>query len=275
METNDPTPQQPNEETTDAAGSPARAAPQGGYDIVGPPAERPEPARPEPPAAPAATGLDEVSAAAGSTFQPAGPAASDPVVRRVWGRRREWAWPMLWMVASIAFVVLLRYSVLSASLLVLAIGIGAGAYQIAITLERPVRVTAQHAAQEFYGALNHRFPNYRRAYGLLTAGGQRSERFMDLAGFRAYWNAVRGGFSRAPAWLRPPELRVEKFECHYDAGKTTAEIEYVLRVVWPRKAATSEPLAQIPMRNLAVRGPDGMWYLNSGSLPGQWEPLAP
>ena len=58
-------------------------------------------------------------------------------------------------------------------LILLVGGLGAVvlSYPILITLERPVRITPEQAARDYFGALSHHFPHYRRMWLLLSARG--------------------------------------------------------------------------------------------------------
>jgi hypothetical protein len=128
-------------------------------------------------------------------------------------------------------------------------------------------VTPEQAVKEFYGAAAHRLPNFRRMYILLTTDGRQSDEFSDFAAFRAYWQAAVARLSRSRAWLVPLDFRVEGFRCRYNGEKTLASIRYILKVSPRGRPETDEPTAEFEMHNLAVKGPDGQWYLNDGTLP--------
>ena len=61
------------------------------------------------------------------------------------------------------------------------------AYPILITLERPVRITPEQAVNDYYSALSHHAPHYRRMWLLLSDAGRVSGSYASFEGFRAYW----------------------------------------------------------------------------------------
>ena len=211
---------------------------------------------------------------AGSTFQPAaaGERLGDdevpqelPAVDEVWNRWAEWQQPLLASAAVIAAGVLIKlWPVFTAMLFVLA-GLVYGLYHIAISLEVPVRVTAEQAIREFCDALGHRLPNYRRMYCLLTTDGKRSAEFTDFASFRSYWRRQVERLATSQIWLRPLEFRVEDCKLRYNVEKTFAVARYKLQV-FRRDRASAGPLADVEVSHALVKGPDGHWYLNSGIM---------
>ena len=60
-------------------------------------------------------------------------------------------------------------------------------YPILITLERPVRITPEQALRDYYGALSHHLPHFRRMWLLLEHGGRISTAYGSFEGFKAYW----------------------------------------------------------------------------------------
>jgi hypothetical protein len=63
------------------------------------------------------------------------------------------------------------------------------------------------------------------------------------------------------------DFRIEGFRCRYNGEKTLAAIRYTLQVSPRGRPESDEPSAEFQMHNLAVKGPDGQWYLNDGTLP--------
>lgn len=213
-----------------------------------------------------------------STFQPATDEAKPervvedfpdkpPAVDEVWSRWREWKAPMLWSAAGIGLSVLIMVGGVWVALSTFLLALAYGSYYIVISLEVPVRVTPEQAVREFYGAACHRMPNFRRMYTLLTADGRQSDEFTGFADFRAYWRAEVARLSRSPAWLVPLAFRIDGFRCRYNGEKNLAAIRYTLKVSTRGTPESDEPTAEFQMHNLAVKGPDGQWYLNDGTLP--------
>ena len=240
----------------------------GGYLLADP-----EPDRAPPPESPVVE-----PGTTDSTFKPAeavadeGRTAADfpcdvPEVHEVWSRWMEWKEPLLWSAASMGLVGLIYYGGGWIAAILFGIGLAYGAYHIVISLEIPVRVTPEQAVQEFYAALGHRLPNYRRMYAVLTSDGKRSAEFPDFPGFRAFWKRRIARFNRSYEWLAPLDFRIEGFKCRYDPERTLANVRYKLRVFPRSRTASDEPLAEFDLRNLLVKGPDGQWYLNDGTLP--------
>ena len=102
-----------------------------------------------------------------------------PAVEQVWSRGSEWGSTFVVLACWIAAILGIAYFTLGAELygttgLILLVG-GLGAvvlsYPILITLERPVRITPEQAARDYFGALSHHFPHYRRMWLLLSARG--------------------------------------------------------------------------------------------------------
>ena len=123
-------------------------------------------------------------------------APSAPAVEQVWSRSAEWGTTLLCLAGWGVLVAWLLYFSLGAELygtavLILFLG-GLGAvflsYPILITLERPVSVTPEQAAKDYFGALSHHFPHYRRMWLLLSARGRISAQFASYEGFKSHWS---------------------------------------------------------------------------------------
>jgi hypothetical protein len=198
----------------------------------------------------------------------------ESLVEEVWSRRAEWG-PNLVIVGAWLFVVFLILYFLGwdhfgLGFIVFLIG-AAGAlvlsYPILITLERPVRITPEQAVRDFYAALSHHFPHYRRMWLLLARTGRTSSSFGSFEGFKAYWNekiqTIKG--SQAGA-MTPLVFEVENYRGDKSAGKSRAEIKFTLKI-FIRGRRQAGPVSSIPAQMSVVRGPDKMWYLESGTLP--------
>jgi hypothetical protein len=228
-------------------------------------------------AEPAAVRVPEPSSVeAGSTFQLAADAerlGNDevpqklPAVDEVWNRWAEWKQPLLCSGAVVAVGILIELWPDGTSALFVLAGLVYGLYHIVISLEVPVRVTAEQAIREFYAALGHRLPNYRRMYCLLTTDAKHSAEFSDFASFRSYWHRWLKQLATSSVWLRPLEFRVDGCKFRYNAEKTFAVSRYKLQV-FRRDRPAGEPLADLEVSHALVKGPDGQWYLNSGTVPG-------
>jgi hypothetical protein len=196
-------------------------------------------------------------------------------VDQVWSRNAEWG-PNLLVIAGCGFLLaFLVYQAMSAGDLMMAIGLllvgGAVmavlSYPIMITLERPVRITPEQAVKDFYAALSHHLPHYRRMWLLLSSAGRRSVSFASYQGFKNYWKGrisqLRG--DRAGG-MTPLVFKVEEFKSEKSAGLTSIEVKFVVNV-FPRGKQNQAPLDSIRVTMGLVKGPDKMWYLNKGTLP--------
>ncbi|HEX8200906.1 MAG TPA: hypothetical protein VF590_10480 [Isosphaeraceae bacterium] len=196
-------------------------------------------------------------------------------VDQVWTRGAEWG-PNLLLVAVVALgisgLVYLNLAVDRLGLLVLILAVGGAvllvlSYPIVITLERPVRMTPEQAVRDFYTALSHHVPHYRRAWLLLSSAGRESPEFRTFAEFRAYWKRrlaqLRGGKGGS---FTPVAFEIQAFKSEKSAGQTEVDGSYTVEARLRGQTASS-PLASIRMQTDFVRGPDRMWYLNDGTLP--------
>jgi hypothetical protein len=202
--------------------------------------------------------------------------AEESPVSEVWSRGAEWG-PDLVTVGVLGLIVLgLTYVLLSSG----NVGLGflvlfAGglvcvllSYPIVVTLERPVRMTPEQAARDFFGALSHHFPHYRRMWLLLSDRGREQGPFESFAGFRSYWKDrlaalrkkgnVKGG--------TPLTFEVAEFQSEKSAGKTATRGDVTVRVL-ARGRESEGPIASYSYSIGLVKGPDRMWYLNQGTLP--------
>ncbi len=196
------------------------------------------------------------------------------LVEEVWSRAAEWG-PTLLVIGGWATLILFFvYFVLGTeylwfSLLTLLVG-GMVAvvlsYPILITLERPVRITPEQALRDYYGALSHHLPHFKRMWLLLSKAGRVSTAYGSFEGFKAYWKdrlgTMRGGHAGA---LTPLVFEVDGFKADKSAGKVKIDAEFTLKV-WVRGQRKAGAIHVIPMTIALVRGPDKMWYLEDGTL---------
>jgi hypothetical protein len=249
-------------------GSPGQ--PGGEYD-VGPPAEDivvsaspldAEPAKPRKPTA----GPEPRTR---PMFEPS------EAVEQVWSRSAEWGLTItvVAVVAVVLFIVL--YSLVAnelfgpAVIVLIAGGLGLAflAYPMLITLERPVRMTPEQALNDFYGALAHHFPHYRRMWLLLSTAGRTSGSFATFEGFSKYWTDRLGQLrGERVGSFTPLKFQVAEFKSEKSAGVSEISVQFKLEVS-ARGQTAQGPIATIPMQMDLVRGPDRMWYLCKGTLP--------
>jgi hypothetical protein len=203
------------------------------------------------------------------------PIDPEALVDVVWSRGAEWG-PNLLIVAAWVFaaaVILyflvgwVPYGISFLLLLIGAAGAIALSYPILITLERPVRITPEQAVKDYYGALSHHVPHYRRMWLLLARTGRTCSSYGSFEGFKAYWNeklrTIKG--SQAGA-LTPLVFEVENYRADKSSGKSQVEVKFTLKIS-VRGQRQAGPIASIPGQTSLVRGPDKMWYLESGTLP--------
>ena len=140
-------------------------------------------------------------------------------------------------------------------------------YPILITLERPVRMTPEQAVKDFYGGLVA--PPAPLPSDVAAAGpdGRTSSSYGSFEGFKAYWTdklkTIKG--DRAGT-LTPLVFEVENFRGDKSSGKSRVEVKFTLKISI-RGQRQAGPIASIPGEVSLVRGPDKMWYLESGTLP--------
>jgi hypothetical protein len=197
------------------------------------------------------------------------------LVEEIWSRPGEWGGTLIVVGACLAVALLVFFfcwetELYGAGFLALLIG-GLAAvvlsYPMVITLERPVRITPEQALRDFYGALSHHLPHFRRMWLLLSKAGRVSTGYGSYEGFKSYWTARLGRLRQGHAgtWT-PLVFEVEDFKADKSAGKVKIDTEFRLNVS-VRGQRQAGPIHSIPMRMSLVRGPDKMWYLESGTLP--------
>ena len=255
---------------------PSAAVPLGGeYDVEGVEPDDDPPPLPRAPVRPAAPRAEKPSRAEPEDDEDE-PGYASPIeanVDEVWTRWGEWgpALTRMGIVGAVAFVGF-YYAMTSISFgvafLILVLGLAvlvALSYPIAVTLERPMRLTPEQAVKDYYAAASHHFPQFRRMWLLLSDQGRDCAEFDSYAAFRDYW-------VRRMARLRGDRIKkstplafvVKEFHSDKSAGQTAIEAEYTIAV--HARGATSGA-DEFPIETSLVRGPDKMWYLNSGVLP--------
>jgi hypothetical protein len=195
-------------------------------------------------------------------------------VDQVWSRGAEWGPTLAVMGLWAAFVAFVLFAALNSeaytlAMLFLAAGVIVGvglSYPIVITLERPVRMTPEQAARDFYGALSHHRPHFRRMWLLLSNAGKTSSKFASFEGFHKYWvdkiqqlRKANGGASTPLTFL------VTEFKSEKSGGKTAVHGEWKVKV-FVRGKRDQGPIWSLPAEATFSKGPDNMWYLDDGTL---------
>jgi hypothetical protein len=206
--------------------------------------------------------------------RPAGELLDDDV-HEVWTRWGEWKSNLVPLGSAalvLLFLLFVTFDVdqMGRTFLLLVIGgavlIGL-AYPIFITLERPVRITPEQAAQDYYAALSHFLPHYRRMWLLLSSRGRSSPSFSTFDEFKEYWK-LRLTLLRDKAGGRfmPLDFRVEEFKGEKSAGMTETDARFSVKVFRAGREGEG-PIASYRLESGFVKGPDKMWYLGLGTLP--------
>jgi hypothetical protein len=195
-------------------------------------------------------------------------------VDQLWSRGAEWGSDLIrlgvaGLVAAFLLYSMFRVDALAAWVVLFAfaaVGLAILAYPIFITLERPVRVTPEQAAKDYFGALSHRVPHYRRMWLLLSTDGRNAPEFGSFDAFKSYWIrrlAEWKAEAKSQGALNPITVEIADFKSEKSAGQTEIDGEYTARVVLPGQA---EPVASYRVSARLVRGADKMWYLEKGTL---------
>ncbi|GAC1337473.1 MAG: hypothetical protein NVSMB14_04710 [Isosphaeraceae bacterium] len=199
-----------------------------------------------------------------STYQP------DSRVDEVWSRWAEWKTNLIALAVAAAVTWFGVFYIKAAIFLPLGIlAMLILSYPLAVTLERPVRVTPEQAAKDYYGALSHFWPHYRRMWLLLSTTGRTSNQFRSYVEFKNYWKlklaALQGGKAK---FLNPLIFEVETFKGEKSVGKSTVDAKFTVAARL-RGKPDEAPIEVSRVTTGLVRGPDNMWYLDQGTLPGR------
>jgi hypothetical protein len=203
-------------------------------------------------------------------------ARAEATVDEVWSRWGEWGQTLIPMGGAALLTFLLIYLSASAQFYGLAFFffVAGGAalavlsYPIVITLERPVRVTPEQAVNDFYAALSHHLPHYRRMWLLLSSAGRSSGPFSSYEGFRAYWKERLASLhGKADARINPLAFSIHDFRSEKSGGLSNIDVTFDLHATV--RDGGEKPISVYHAAMSLVRGPDRMWYLNSGTLPDE------
>ena len=203
--------------------------------------------------------------------------AADPssLVEETWSRWAEWGTNLLvvggWMVALLFLVYFVfdqEHYLLAFMLLVVGLAVaGVLSYPMLITLERPVRVTPEQAVRDYYNALSHHVPHLRRMWLLLSTAGRVSPAFGSYRGVQRHTGASNSPVCAGHAGsLTPLVFEIVNFKSEKSAGKARIDATFGLSIFVRGKRAAGA-IHNIPASISLVRGPDNMWYLDSGTLP--------
>jgi hypothetical protein len=196
------------------------------------------------------------------------------LVEETWTRWGEWRLNLIVVGAWVALILLLVYFVfgqdhLGLSFILLIVGAVVAAvlsYPILITLERPVRITPEQAVRDYYSALSHHVPHFRRMWLLLSKAAKISSAFGSFEGFKGYWKDQLGQLRQGHAGpLTPLVFEVINFKAEKSAGKTRIDATFSVNVL-VRGQRPAGAIHTIPASISLVRGPDSMWYLENGTL---------
>lgn len=196
-------------------------------------------------------------------------------VDQVWTRGAEWGSTIAVLALAGLGLFVLVYVTLALELYVVALlellvgglGLALLSYPILITLERPVRITPEQAVGDYFAALSHHVPHYRRMWLLLSHAGRVSGAFASFEGFKGYWRGrlaeLKAGHASA---LTPLKFQVVDFRAPKSAGRSEIEVSFTVQVI-VRGQAGAGPVEQVRVSTTLVKGPDRQWYLDRGTLP--------
>jgi len=211
------------------------------------------------------------------TARPEDQSHLDPsdLVEEVWSRTAEWGQALILVGGWVSIVLLFVYfGGLSFGLSFLTLLVGGAvavvlSYPILITLERPVRITPEQAVRDYYAALSHHMPHFKRMWLLLSRAGRVSTAFGSFEGFKAYWKDRLGRLRQGHAGsMTPLVFVVADFKCEKSAGMTRVDADFTVKVS-VRGQRQAGPIHTFPIRIALVRGPDKMWYLEDGTMTGR------
>jgi hypothetical protein len=203
------------------------------------------------------------------------PAKPSDVVEEVWTRSAEWGGTALLLGGWLVVYLVTLYNSIDVNDFRWFFGIALLgipftvflAYPMLITLERPVRITPEQAARDFYTSLAHHWPHYRRMWLLLSKAGRVSRGYGSFEGFKGYWKKklkeLRGAHAGAST---PLVFEIANFRGDKSVGKTVVDVEYELQV-FVRGKRGAGPIAIMAVTMGMIRGEDNMWYLQDGTIP--------
>jgi hypothetical protein len=240
----------------------------GGYDVEDVAAEVLKPNRPAPP-------IEDRPARPTNAPRPHRPTINKSSgVEQVWTRLSEWGQHLLILAIALmgsAFLLWQTFSVENLGTWVMLFLICLGGlivlcYPLFITLERPVRMTPEQAVNDYYAALSHHLPHFKRMWLLLAIDGRDCSSFHNYTEFCAYWKTLLAKWkaeAKVTAPLNPIQVVISDFKSEKSGGQTELAVSYTAVV---QKRGSQTKLATFRIEAQVVRGPDRMWYLDAGTL---------
>lgn len=198
--------------------------------------------------------------------------SSESRVDEVWTRGAEWGATLAVLGAALGAGLFLTWAAFNAIgfgfafvlFMLMSVALLVLAYPIFITLERPVRVAPEQAARDYFEALSHRRPHYRRMWLLLSNTGKKSARFDSFPAFQAFWKSRLAELRTADV-RGPIRFEVAGFKSEKSGGKSHIDGKFTVKVSAGGKTEPLE-LGEFPIESGFVKGPDNMWYLDRGVL---------
>ena len=205
--------------------------------------------------------------------------APDPstLVEETWSRWNEWGLNLIVVGAWSAVFLLLVYLVFGQEYYGLAFVLLIVGLAVAVVLSYPMLITlgacpgsgdARAGCGDYYAALSHHVPHLRRMWLLLSTAGRTSSAFGSFEGFKGYWRDQLARLHKGHAGaLTPLVFEVVNFKSEKSAGKPRIDATYTLSVSVRGQRSKVLTVHTFSGPVGLVRGPDNMWYLESGTLP--------
>lgn len=193
-------------------------------------------------------------------------------VSQIWSRWAEWGSSILWIMLVFFVGAYGGFGLLQAgSPLIGAVLFGVASllsliltYPLIITLERPVRMAPEQTLRDFYGALSHMRPHYKRMWLLLSDPGKTSIPPGDRPSkrlFKSAWHRFRSEVHHRTG-ASPNRFAVKDFSAEPGKGRSRVECKFNLVVSRGHRVLETHS-----MTVTLVRGRDRMWYLDHAAPP--------
>ena len=204
----------------------------------------------------------------------------DSGVDQIWTRGAEWGSHLFWVGMAAASVVFVVYRAIDATYFKLAffllfvggIAVLVLCYPIFISLERPVRITPEQAAKDYFAMLSYPIPFFPRMWLLLSNAGRTSSEYSSYSQFKRYWKRKLGTLQGGKGgFVNPLIFKVENFSSSKSVGQTALNAKYTLKVFRGEPASGSKEVASFLMSTGLVKGPDRRYsgIFSSGTLPNE------
>ena len=198
-------------------------------------------------------------------------------VEQVWSRGAEWGRSLAILAAVVVVTGLVFAWSISAGLYMLAlVSVLAGgavfilcSYPILISLERPVRITPEQAVKDFYGALSHHVPHFRRMWLLLSTAGRTSGHFSNFPEFkRLLGRPARQAPRGARGAIHPLEIRGRRLQIRQEPGQDVRRCQVHRQGLDPRPSGR-RPHRLLPGRDQPGQRPGSDVVSGRGIPPGR------